>query len=143
MGATRSIKPNGIKLFPAFTALVPPDTALLAFEIAPDALIGTDTVPGYFFVFEQPPAGLHLGLDTSATGAAPPTWSDLSWAHVGAATEGAFASLTTEVTPTTQASADTRRWGPASHAGMIASLLIKKPFRVAMHAASLLVPHEN
>jgi hypothetical protein len=90
---------------PAFRGSADPDVSFFGFDLAPEAVAGTDGGDGYFLIIQEHPGEPRFGLDeylppigTShlAIGSAPPTGHDVGiyeWGHNGAHMAGAVRQL--------------------------------------------------
>jgi hypothetical protein len=127
------------RLAPMFRGFLDPDVAFLGFALAEEAALGTDPAsPGWFFVFEQHPGEPRFGLDEEAETATPASPDELAWPHVPLTAAGHI-DLTR---PLAAAAAPLQAaWG--RDAASMAWLTLQRPFRVAIHAATLLRPEEG
>ncbi len=82
-GEHRIIDPSDER-YPIFGGSLPGGMTFLGFNLsAADAKGGTATAPdGFFFVFQQHPAGPRFGLEPSASGTVT-QWADLAWTNFG------------------------------------------------------------
>jgi hypothetical protein len=76
---------DGTVLEIAFLVMLDARTAVLGFDVAPDAATGDDGGHGYFVGVEEQPAGPRFGLDQARpadfTGT-PHSWDQASWGHL-------------------------------------------------------------
>jgi hypothetical protein len=138
--------------WPLFSGTLPPDITFLGFDLTPEAARGgeakttTDpnTVdPGWFFVIEERVSETRFGMDAYRDGdplpesPAPPTWDDLSWAHIKKA-NALGASNYCDVTKAKEATEnpDNMTWN--SHAAQISWITMQKPVRIAVHADDMI-----
>jgi hypothetical protein len=125
-----------------FHGEMPPDITFVGFDLQPAQARGAATPslghPGWFFVIKQRPGEPRFGLD-EVEGTAPPAarWSDLSWAHLGAA-PGAHIDVAAPPRANVPAANNPEgaRWG-ANSADM-AFILYQDPVLIAVHASQML-----
>ena len=149
---------KGTPLAPIFTGSLGPDAVFLGFEfdLPPDedvevAVRGSsdpaDELPGWYFVFEQPPTEPAYGLDTAASDESPALqlWKDLTWddarvsptdTHVGLAALGSRRLAYDDQGENTWE----ETWGDSA-AGM-ARITLQRPVRMLVHADQMLAPGE-
>jgi hypothetical protein len=127
------------EVLPTFFGRLGPDTQYFGFVLPKGAdLFGT---PGWLFAFEQVPTRPRFGLDPSdpKQPAAPATWSDLSWKHVGSGTH-----VLRSPAPVAKALAYddigvntwTETWG--RDAAAMARICLQRPARMLVHARTLI-----
>jgi hypothetical protein len=137
----------GLKL-PLFSGALPPDLLFLGFDLTAEAARGgvggsgggqPTADQGWFFVIEQQASEPGFGLDEADAPMTDPVsnWDDLTWGHLaspgGALDDVRFIDVTRSV-PVSNGL--TPQWGAAA-AGM-ASILLQKPVRVAIHATMMI-----
>jgi hypothetical protein len=120
--------------YPVFSGRIPPDITFLGFDLDPDDARGdpdpTAGEPGWFFVWQQPPAEPRLGLDAPS----PDATTTLSWTTVARTAsdhvdlEGGLVGVAVP------------GWSVASTSAALAALTEQRPFRIAIHASDLLPP---
>jgi hypothetical protein len=118
--------------YPVFGGTVPPDITYAGFALDPDDARGDPdpavAAPGWFFVFQQPPAEPRPGLPAPSPDAA----GELSWTTVATSASGhvdlagALAGITVP------------GWGVDSTSAKLAVLTEQRPFRICVHASDLL-----
>jgi hypothetical protein len=122
------------RLEPMFRGFLDPDVTFLGFALTEEAALGVDPEgPGWFFVFEQHPGEPRFGFDEDAETEVPATPDDLAWVHVPLTPSGHIdmtRPLASAAPPLQSA------WG--RDAASVASLMLQRPFRVAMHALAVL-----
>lgn len=140
---------------PVFTGALTRDTVFLGFSLTKaDALGDVDEagapVPGgdagWFFVFEEAPAGPRFGLDAAASehaGTTPTYWKDASWGHL-VDDIGQLDGLT-HATAAGRLAGEERwyddgtfeeTWG--AHAAAMARITYQRPVRMLVHASAML-----
>jgi hypothetical protein len=170
--AEQSNPPRDVLKTPLYEAKVEPDIYFFGFDLSGcQARGGTGAAdqpvdprcaaegiewhdPGWFFVIEERPGEIALGLDVpdaDDTLEDVKVWNDLSWSHVGVAA-GQYLEITaaTPVIPLQSLGgneahkADQRNedlnvdWGPGMSSADLAYILYQVPVRVAVHGAELL-----
>jgi hypothetical protein len=133
---------EGLKL-PIFSGALPPDVVFLGFDLTAEEARGETSGAsgddGWFFVIEEQASEPTFGLNEPEGEVADPLtdWEDLTWGHLapgdGSLDEVRFIDLAQTI-PTTNGL--TPQWGSAA-AGM-ASILLQKPLRVAIHATMMI-----
>ncbi|HET7697814.1 MAG TPA: hypothetical protein VFK57_19025 [Vicinamibacterales bacterium] len=117
--------------YPVFGGTIPPDITFFGFDLDPAEAHGNPDPavdePGWFFVFQQPPAEPRLGLDADATDPAEPSWPAV------ARTTSDHIDLAGGLTGATVAG-----WGVSSTSATLAALTEQRPFRICIHASDLL-----
>ena len=119
---------------PLFSARLEPDFTLVGFPLTPAQLAAEQ----WWFVLEQQLTAPRFGFDLTSKAdpaAGNPTWSDVTWTHVGVPA-GRHISLHVEA-PVWKVRAD-RPFG--STADRIAISIMQRPIRVALHKDRLLLP---
>ena len=135
----------GLKL-PIFSGALPPDVLFLGFDLTAEAARGSsgdqaNPDQGWFFVIEEQASEPGFGLDEASGPVTEPVsdWDDLTWGHLappnGTLDDVRFIDVTQAVSAV---SGLTPSWGSAA-AGM-ASILLQKPVRVAIHATMMIPP---
>jgi hypothetical protein len=145
----RDEDPDGGVRSPVFAGQLAADTLFYGFDLDLATARGSTDVdehPGWFFVFEERPAGVRFGLDVgdpSSNGVAPSAWSELSWASVTASGAGTTAT-TVDLGATTwltaagplEGNGGTDAW--AEDAAAMARITLQRPARLLVHADSML-----
>lgn len=146
-GTRRGLAATGARE-PLYSGKVGSDAVFFAFDLTvTDARgDGSDTAPGWFFVFQQQATETRFGLDISPAATSPPTSTDdLAWTHAMDEALGdrhlnvANSSLAggTEFEEFADEAAGTRvAWGVNS--AHMARSLMQWPVRMAFHADALL-----
>jgi hypothetical protein len=126
--------------YPAFGGMIPPDVTYAGFDLPDDVRGDPDPAaarPGWFFVFQQPPAESRFGLDATKSGRVSGVGpADLSWPAVATSPSpsnhvnlaGALTDLTLD------------GWGLSATSADLAAWCEQKAFRVCVHASDLLPP---
>ncbi|MCL4863650.1 MAG: hypothetical protein KJZ93_29865, partial [Caldilineaceae bacterium] len=135
----------GLKL-PIFSGALPPDVLFLGFDLTAEAARGSsggqaDPDQGWFFVIEEQASEPGFGLDEASGLVTEPVsnWDDLTWGHLAPAGGTLGDVRFIDVTQAVPAAGGlTPSWGSAA-AGM-ASILLQKPVRVAIHATMMIPP---
>jgi hypothetical protein len=126
--------PNDLRT-PVFAGVLGDDIAFVGFDLT-DAELTAGT--GWFFVLQEQPTEPRFGFDELARpqpGAPLPalgSWSDATWEHTATA-PGRYLKIADSPLAGTTLS-DIRF---ADHAGHLAAIALQKPFRVAVHARSM------
>ncbi|MFE0647156.1 hypothetical protein ACFVZH_01010 [Streptomyces sp. NPDC059534] len=140
------------RLEPVFTGEIGADVLFVGFPLTVADALGSETDPGWFFVFEEHATAPSFGLDEpprdAVYGPGPFTWRDVDWArtvrgaeelaaltHVG--TRPAFGTDPRPLHP--GPGAPTLSWG--RNAAALAHITLQRPVRVAHHASALLPLH--
>ncbi|MEU6578246.1 DUF3892 domain-containing protein [Streptomyces sp. NPDC046805] len=140
------------RLEPVFSGEIGSDVLFVGFPLTVAAALGSDTDPGWFFVFEEHPTAPAFGLDNppkdAVYGPGPFTWRDVTWAatvrsavelaaltHLG--TRPAFGTDPRPLHP----GSDAPRLSWAHNASTLAHITLQQPVRVAHHASALLPLH--
>jgi hypothetical protein len=122
--------------YPAFAGIIPPDVAFLGFDLPGDARGDPDPAagqPGWFFVFQQPPAQTRFGLNANRSENIPGQGADdLSWPAVAASASG-HVDLSGPLSQLTLPG-----WGLQATSADLAQWCEQKPYRVCIHASDLL-----
>jgi hypothetical protein len=146
-GTPRGLGTN--EIFPVFSGRLDPDVTFVGFDLSEQgARTGGSQGAGWFFVVQEHPGEPHLGLEEAVAstvnvpGGKPSSWGELSWAHL-VATQADLDALSyapaippSSATPTTAPPAGDPVWG--THSADVASIALRKPVRLAIHATDLL-----
>jgi hypothetical protein len=117
-------------LSPIFQGSIEPDIAFFGFPLSVDSALAG---PGYYFVIAEHPAEPRFGLEPAAPAGTPASWNDLAWPQVAAAVVGNHLRLTpAPVAPSLPGAT----WG--ANSAQQASIHLRQPVRVAMHASALI-----
>jgi hypothetical protein len=126
--------------YPAFGGTIPPDISFFGFDLPDDVRGHPDPAagkPGWFFVFQQPPAQTRFGLDATRSENVPGTGpADLSWPAV-ATSPSDHVDLAGPLSQLTLPG-----WGLQATSADLAQWCEQKPYRVCIHASDLL-PEEG
>ncbi|MCP4448554.1 MAG: hypothetical protein GY811_24940 [Myxococcales bacterium] len=123
---------------PVFAGRLDPDITFAGFDLNIETI---EPDPGFFFVIQEQPSEPRFGLDVpeGAGAGAPPTWSDLTWSHVGV-NPGELLSLGALDESINRhlagSSGPKARW--AHNAAHMAAITFQRPFRAAAHTEELL-----
>jgi hypothetical protein len=133
-----STDPNAKQLLPVFRGVAGVDTAYLGFEIAPEAMAGSQADPGWYLVIQEregaPRFGFHELPEPALT-----TYNDVAWPQVSLTTDGNYVSLAgTKVTPSNPGAF---AWGGG--AANMAAICLQKPVRVSIHGSLLEPPKKT
>lgn len=135
---------------PLFVGALDRDTVFLGFDLDTEQAKGdaeqARREPGWFFVFEEPPAEPRFGLDVGKprhAGKEPGTWANASWGHQ-VETSGDLASLTHAEATGRLAGVQKRydedrfraTWGEDS--AEMARITLQRPVRMLVHASAML-----
>jgi hypothetical protein len=124
--AARAVMNNGSRapgtkpedeVHPAFRGIFPPDVSFFGFDLAPDAVTGTDGSAGFYIVIQEHPTEPRFGLDVGT-----PT---------GTATYLAIASG-----PPAGLALEGLEWG--RNAAHMAGIVRQLPVRIAIHASEFI-----
>ena len=122
--------------YPAFGATIPPDVSFLGFDLPDDVRGDPEPAagrPGWFFVFQQPPAQTRFGLDATRSENVPGQGpADLSWPAVAKSPSG-HVDLSGPLSQLTLPG-----WGLQATSADLAQWCEQKPYRVCIHASDLL-----
>lgn len=123
-------EPGDLEL-PAFAGVLGDDIAFVGFNLTEVQLAEGE---GWFFVLQEQPTEPRFGFDEALNGSLPvlTSWSDATWEHVG--TSGGD-HLKIDGNPLVGTQFGDARF--VDHAAHLASIALQKPFRVAVHARSL------
>jgi hypothetical protein len=129
-----------VEKFPAFQGRLSPDLTFLGFDLSPAAMRGDASIPGWFFMLQEPPGEPRFGLDEGSA-AAGGDWLELAWGHVAKPSNGKPGSEYVDVagplsgfTPPP----NDESWSRTSSAADFAVVTRRPPVRVAVHASDLL-----
>jgi hypothetical protein len=104
------------EVLPSFRASLPPDILLFGFALDADAVVGSDTDPGWFVVIQEHAGEPRFGLDAGAAPAGA-GWLDATASEPAGLPGGDLV------------------WG--RNAAHVAGLLRRRPVRLAIHASRL------
>ncbi|MGH8480060.1 MAG: hypothetical protein ACREXK_10885, partial [Gammaproteobacteria bacterium] len=137
---------------PLFAGSLGGDTRFMAFDLTLAEARGSETDPGWFIVFREPPTELRFGLDeppAAGEGTVPGSVDDLHWGHVldpGGRLQ--YASPTRAPLPDHSPFRESVRldgrdafpvtW--ATNGAHVARCFMQWPVKVALHASALLPP---
>jgi hypothetical protein len=139
--------------FPMFHGSFDPDISFFGFDLLPAEARGSGSPTGdqgWYFVLAEHPAEPRFGLyaNNGEYGGKPVRWSDMNWAHA-AADQATFAQLgyldLDAALPDTSAVVSgpgepALAWhGAAANGSDLAWITLRRPFRVAIHAADMLL----
>jgi hypothetical protein len=120
----------------AFGGTIPPDISFFGFDLPDDVRGDPDPAagkPGWFLVFQQPPAQTRFGLDATRSENVPGSGpADLSWPAVATSPSG-HVDLAGPLSQLTLPG-----WGLQATSADLAQWCEQKPFRVCIHASDLL-----
>ncbi|MEU9337225.1 hypothetical protein AB0D49_29375 [Streptomyces sp. NPDC048290] len=145
-------RPGEQRLDPVFAGEIGADILFLGFPLTAAQALGSDTDPGWFFVFEEHATAPSFGLDNPPDGArhgqAPQTWQDVSWASVTRSADdleslihlGVTVPFGTGARPL-YPGADRPEVSWGRNAAAVAHITLQQPVRVAHHASALLPVH--
>ena len=132
---------------PVFSGRLEPDIAFFGFDLTTTMARGDGTQLGWFFVLAEHPTEPRFGLDADdgAYGATATAWADVSWAQLATDADALAALQYVDVTaalPDAGAivpgpSDPPVTWG--ANGSDQAWIMLRRPFRVAMHGADLIV----
>jgi hypothetical protein len=147
-GTERKEDTRADALDPIFSGTLGPDAVFLGFEFdATDDVAGTtdnQSLPGWYFAFEEPPTEPAFGLDTEASDEATGLefWKDLTWADARVSPTDTHVSLeslgSTTLPYDEQDGNDWEETWAQSAAGM-ARITLQRPVRMLVHADQMLV----
>ncbi|GIH07764.1 hypothetical protein Rhe02_58310 [Rhizocola hellebori] len=133
--------------YPVFTGRLEPDIAFFGFDLTTTMARGDGTQLGWFFVLAEHPTAPRFGLDADdgAYGARATAWADVSWAQLAEDADALAALRYVDVTAAlpdaagiVPGSADPPiTWG--ANGSDQAWIMLRRPFRVAIHGADLIV----
>ena len=135
---------DGDIIEPSFVGKLSADTIFFGFELDPDVVRGDrhNGDPGYYFGIEQLATEPRFGLDKAKRGdinGAPNTWLDLSWGHLAKDRDELRSIQYASTNPLpglTDQTIDGTTW--AYNASHMAHICFQKPFRMLMHADTLI-----
>jgi len=122
---------------PIFWGRIAPDVTFVGFDLVREDV---EPAPGWFFVIAEQPTGPRFGLDVPTGGnAAPPTWTDLHWGHVGAESGDhlslAGSGLLNSTKPLAPSAPPATFGRNSAH---MAAITFQRPFRAVVHTSELL-----
>jgi hypothetical protein len=118
-----------VRVAPSFRGVVPPDVTFVGFPLTEEAVRD-----GWHVVFEEHPGEPRFGFDEQGP-ATPTTPDELAWTHVPLTVSGHV-----DVSRPLEAAGDDLQAAWGRDAAGMARLALQKPFRVAIHASTLLPP---
>jgi hypothetical protein len=150
--------PAPTEKYPVFQISIPRDVSLLAFDLPAEDAIGNttnpddSTNPGWYLVLQEHAAETRFGLEAATLAdynKCVTNWMHVNWGSFAADDAGLgkldYIDLDAAIPDTTQAknsedAATTLSWhdGDGSRASDIACITLRDPYRVAIHASSLL-----
>jgi hypothetical protein len=123
-------QPGQVELMPMFRGEIEPNMVFFGFPLAANAATQGD---GWYFVIAEHPTEPRFGLEPPGDPhATPPTWNDLAWNQVSL---DQHHHLDVSHPPTASPPDTTAAWGVNS--AQQASITLRRPVRVAMHATAL------
>ena len=122
---------------PIFWGRIAPDVTFVGFDLVREDV---EPAPGWYFVIAEQPTGPRFGLDVPTGGnAAPPTWTDLHWGHVGAESGDhlslAGSGLLNSTKPLAPSAPSATFGRNSAH---MAAITFQRPFRAVVHTSELL-----
>lgn len=136
--------PGSDERYPLFRVSLLPDITLIGFPLTVGEARGSKTAaqPGWFFVIQQNATAPRFGLEETP----PPikncsaekvfSWAELSWQYPAIASAGPYLSSSLDVNVL---NAQDLQW-KNSNSGQMAAILFRRPYRLAIHASTLLKP---
>jgi hypothetical protein len=129
-------------VLPEFSGRMSPDVTYAGFPTTRQQALATDT----WFVLQQQPAAPRFGFDVSRDPDEPmATWSDVAWPDLGVEPGEHLSPRSSTVVALDlppggvgASSVPHHRFGPTG--GEVASAMLQRPIRVAIHASRLLPP---
>jgi hypothetical protein len=129
----------GARSWPAFRGQIGDDCYFFGFDIT-DPINAANPIsggkPGWYFVLEEHITEPRFGLEPSGIASASPSWNDLGWDQV--TPTGNFLNATVAPNFTTT---ETAAW--SENGGAMASILMRRPVRVAMYASALIAAEQS
>ena len=131
-------------LHPLFRGSLAPDISFLGFSINGAVAIGDANDPnnlGWFLAIEQPPTEPRHGLAAAPPARAPSGWQDLAWPNVSTAPGSDYIRLRSGTVNFPLAMSNNPagwKWAADSDSAQLASISVRKPVRVYIHASELL-----
>lgn len=131
-------------LHPLFRGSLAPDISFLGFSIDGADAIGDVNDPnnlGWFLAIEQPPTEPRHGLAAAPPAGAPSGWQDLAWPNVSTAPGSDYIRLRSGTVNFPLATSNNPagwKWAADSDSAQLASISVRKPVRVYIHASELL-----
>lgn len=133
---------------PLFRGELPSDVSFLGFRGSREEVIGNGDRaaqrPGWFIVFEQQATEPRFGLEAEAK-ANPKDWRDLAWPNVATLSDtnpNLHLAGGVRAFPANTDTPGAWRWiaAPSSDSAQIASIALRRPVRVCIHASELVDP---
>jgi hypothetical protein len=144
-------EPGTEEVQPVFGGTLPPDVAFFGFPLSEEAIRGSASDLGWFFVLQEQPTEPRFGLDVAQADTTPPSeWNALHWGHLAAPGQPLeaidYINLNTQFPDTSSVTdATSAAWhaesglGPSGSDGaQIGYITLQRPVRVAIHSADLL-----
>ncbi|MFJ5830908.1 DUF3892 domain-containing protein [Streptomyces sp. NPDC093089] len=143
---------GGERIEPVFSGEIGADVLFVGFPLTVADALGSETDPGWFFVFEEHPTAPSFGLDEpprdAVYGPRPFTWRDVDWAATVRSAEELAALTHVGTRPAFGADPRPLHPGPGApmlswgrNAATLAHITLQRPVRVAHHASALLPLH--
>ncbi|MFF0477577.1 hypothetical protein [Streptomyces sp. NPDC004284] len=140
------------RIEPVFSGEIGADVLFVGFPLTVAQALGSETDPGWFFVFEEHPTAPAFGLDEPSKnpvyGPRPFTWRDVDWAATVRSAEELAAMRYLGTVPAFGADPRPLHPGPGApmlsfgrNAASLAHITLQRPVRVAHHASALLPLH--
>ncbi|MFF3604211.1 DUF3892 domain-containing protein [Streptomyces sp. NPDC002463] len=149
-GGPRRLGEQRVEL--VFSGEIGADVLFVGFPFTVAEALGSDTDPGWFFVFEEHPTAPAFGLDeppkNPVYGPRPFTWRDVDWAATVRSADELAAMTYLGAVPAFGADPRPLHPGPGApslsfgrNAASLAHITLQRPVRVAHHASALLPLH--
>ncbi|MGW8352267.1 hypothetical protein [Streptomyces wedmorensis] len=140
------------RLEPVFSGEIGADVLFFGFPLTVAESLGSETDPGWFFVFEEHATAPSFGLDepprNAVYGPGFSTWRDVDWAKTVRGAEELAALTHVGTRPAFGADPRPLHPGPGAprlswgrNAAALAHITLQRPVRVAHHASALLPLH--
>ncbi|KOG36758.1 MULTISPECIES: DUF3892 domain-containing protein [Streptomyces] len=140
------------RLEPVFSGEIGADVLFFGFPLTVAESLGSETDPGWFFVFEEHATAPSFGLDEpprdAVYGPSFSTWRDVDWAKTVRSAEELAALTHVGTRPAFGADPRPLHPGPGAprlswgrNAAALAHITLQRPVRVAHHASALLPLH--
>lgn len=123
---------------PVFWGRIAPDVTFVGFDLAREDV---EPAPGWYFVIAEQPTAPRFGLDVPIGGsAAPATWSDLHWGHVGADSGEHLSIGGSGLNGRTRSIATGSPVSPTfgRNSADMAAITFQRPFRAVVHSSEVL-----